>query len=293
MSLLLLVLALMGAQYRMEAGQMDIVLRGEERVMQMSGGVRIFTEEATLFSERGEYVEERNFVLLIDSVRMEGKDFEVRSEALQYWTESERMIFSGRVRAEDETRTLETKILEFEDGRGSLTGDVRIAFKEKDARFSGSLGTYNLEGNEAWLFGAPEAVIVKEETLVVRADTFHFIGDTVFGGPNVLFQMEKNEGGGESLTYLEDVGSLFGEAWMSWDGGSARCDSLRFAIEEGRMREVTFLGNVRLESESEDGSLSLEGPWMKAWVLQGELENLEALDLQKGIYADRDKEDEE
>ena len=48
MSFLVLILALTGVPYRMEAGQMDIVLRGGERVMQMSGGVRIYTEEAAL-----------------------------------------------------------------------------------------------------------------------------------------------------------------------------------------------------------------------------------------------------
>ncbi len=291
MALLFLLFILPGVPYRVEAGQMDIVLRGGDRVMHMSGGVRISTEDATISSMRGEYIEERKFALLLDSVRMDGEGFVVRSDTLKYWMGSDRMVFSGRVRAEDETRSLETHVLEFCREEGSLLGDVRIAFKKKDTWFHGSAGTYDLGDEEARLFGHPEALILRGDTLYVQADTFRFHGDTVFGGPNVVFEMEGTEGGGEFLTFVGDVGTLRGKGWMRWDGGSAQGDTLWFTVDEEGMREVTFSGDVRLETESEEGTLTLEGPWMRASIVGGRLSNLEALWLERGVYTERTQEE--
>jgi hypothetical protein len=291
MNCLFFLLVLPTVEYHMEAGQMDLVWRRGERIMQMSGGVTITTEDAVITSNRGEYSDRSKIALLVDSVVMTGDDFEVLSDTLEYGTETDRMEFRGRVRAEDEKRFLETDTLEVIAELGTLRGRIRLTFKESDACFTGAEGEYDMDREEGRLFGRPEALIRKGDTLRVLADVFRFRKDSVFGGPDVRFSMGESEGGGDSLLYLEERGTLSGTAWMAWDGGTAQSESLRFEIEEGRMREMEFFGDVELTHESEDGTMTLYSPYMRARVLEGELESLEVFELEQGTYAESEDEE--
>lgn len=272
----------------LKAGGVEVI-REEERIYYiLKGGVTVRFDDKTLIGKEGIYFEDRGIAKLYGGVELIAPSYIVRSESLKYFEKEKSVVFMGSVSVKNERKIFCDSLLARKD-TVYLRGKVRV--ESHKVTLKGRSGIYFADKEKGFIEGEPKAIIGDTSKVVVTGEKIEFGKDTMKIIGHVLFISDSTRGSGDTLIYLveEDRGVLKHNVKLNFKGGFAISDSASFSSENGKLKEVIFMGKARIVRSGEEGEITLLAPYMKAVMNEGEFVYLSGENLEEGIYREREE----
>lgn len=272
---------------RVEAKEVQIVTIDTSRAWLLYGGVNIASEDIDIIAPRGIYYEEREMGYLMDTVVFSTDSTLIVSDTLWYWQKG-KFRFVNFASVTQPGRFLGSYSMEVDGDSVFLSGPLFIDLYKSAISFEGDTGFFNLKRHWGKIWGNAEARFVKVESLRVCADSFYFYGDTLWAIGKVLMNTSNFEAEGDTFYFSpgnEEFGTLWGSTHIKGRREDIDAFSLVFHIEEGKINLLTASGDVKIESESEEGLTKLESQYAEFSIgPDGKLISLDAVSGVKGNY---------
>jgi len=311
--------------YNFSANKMVILETESGRVIQLIGNVHVQGRRADITSRFGMYYEASKLSVLHGNAIVHGPDYTISSDTLRYIPNPEYLYLSGGAFIEDKYRTISSRNIEVIEDSSIARGDVQIYLKQKDILILGDTGYYNLTDKSGKLVGNPRAQINRKDTVVITADTFYMLRDTLWATGRVVVSSGRATAWGDTLSAFESDTAprktagpfsvanpdttrlpprdstgkrprleqtvLTGICRVEWEGGWATSDTVVMTSVDGTVAEMDFISHAVVQRTEGSSFLAIEGNRVKALFKEGEVSEVYADNLTSGLYQERKKEE--
>lgn len=298
MAVILVILA-----YNFWADKMIITETPSGRAIELIGRVRVQATKANIIARRGIYYEASKLSILYGDALIKGPDYTISSDTLRYIPRPEYLYLSGRAFLDDRYRTIGSKTIEVIGDSSVARGAVEIYIKDKDVRIYGDTGYYDLKEKKGHLVGSPRAVILRQDTMVIRGDVFYMVKDTIWATGNVTVQSERTVAWGDTLSAFEqdtselasdsarpktEIATLTGACRVQWETGWATSDTVKMTSVDGKVKTMDFISNATVHREEGGTLIQVAGAKVIAiFDEEGEVSDVFAERLTSGFYREK------
>lgn len=289
--------------YNFWADKMIITETPSGRAIELIGHVRVQATRADITARKGIYYEASKLSILYGDALVKGPDYTISSDTLRYIPRPEYLYLSGRAFLDDRYRTIASKTIEVIGDSSVARGEVAIYVKDKDVRIYGDTGYYDLKEKKGHLVGNPRAVIMRQDTMVIRGDVFYMVKDTIWAAGNVTVQSEGTMAWGDTLSAFEqdttgsgsdstrpktEIATLTGACRVQWETGWATSDTVMMTSLDGNVQQMDFVSNAVVHREEGGTLIQVAGARVIAvFDDAGEVSDVYAENLTSGFYMEK------
>lgn len=252
-----------------------------------TNGAEILNDEMTLKSRRGFYNRRSNVFNFKDNIRLNGKDYSLEGDTLDYsaktktayffgpskiiskentifcnygWynTDSEKAQFSKKaiIHSDRSSIAADSLLYDRKSGLGRGIGNIRLMDSTESFTVYGQYGLYQQKTSESQVTGYPVAIQTKDgDTMRLMADTFYYISDSLTKqmkayGHTAILQKDV-QGLCDSLIYnfKDSLLSLFKSPILWSDKNQITGDTMFINMRNNKIETLRVIGDAFLAAE--------------------------------------------
>ncbi|NPB03114.1 MAG: hypothetical protein GXO39_01690 [Thermotogae bacterium] len=281
-------LLLLAGRFSFNAGSMTVLFKGNETIYVLGKGVRVRTSDYRIRGSHGTYYEKSGRVYLYRA-HITSDRLTMEADTLFYNRKSNLLRLRGNAHFEDEYRKVRGNVIIAKGDSAWVAGNVYVEAKRKGVVVEGDSAFY--DGREAfgYVLGNARSMILRKDTVEVRASMFILHRDTTYGVGDVVARAKKFIARGDTLrailadTVLKEI-LISGQARVEWEGGEGKSKSVIITFKEGEVESILFRDSAHVVYREGASTIELSGQLIRAKMEGDRLRHIYVERLWEGKY---------
>ncbi len=272
-----------------EAGRMEILNTPEGRVTVFKNGVSIIDRETKIIAQNARFYEDKNFVIVHDSVNITNPSAIIISDTANYYLDERITILKGNVKVTQESLEITAPELtvEYQKDRASAKKGFVIVEQAHSIQITGITGEYYLNREEGVIDSQPQLLVEQEETLKVYSQKLSFKNKaaTAFASGKVKATSGQAVLLCDTLIYNweKDSGKAFVDPILKENNNELKGKTIYFFAREGKLERMEIEGDASGYYYNDVGDkVVVEGESLHLFFSEGKTYSISVKNVQLG-----------